>query len=92
MKNLIFDKMGAKDFTHRRNDPLNDDPAGFDEMIDGQPVQLTYGGAGHIMGTYRMGDNPRRRSSIRTSAPMITTTCIWSEAARFRPAAPPIRR
>ena len=22
-------------------------------------VQLTYGGAGHIMGTYRMGDDPK---------------------------------
>ncbi len=28
-------------------------------MIDGEPVQLTYGGAGHIMGTYRMGDDPK---------------------------------
>jgi glucose dehydrogenase len=55
MKNLIFNKLGAKDFTVR----ADDDPAGFDEVIDGKPVQLTYGGAGHIMGTYRMGDDPR---------------------------------
>jgi choline dehydrogenase-like flavoprotein len=55
MKNLIFDKLGAKDFTVR----AAGDPTGFDEVIDGKPVQLAYGGAGHIMGTYRMGENPR---------------------------------
>jgi glucose dehydrogenase len=55
MKNLIFDKLGAHDFTER----AKDDPTGFDEVIDGKPVQLNYGGAGHIMGTYRMGDDPR---------------------------------
>jgi glucose dehydrogenase len=55
MKNLIFNKLGAADFTER----TENDPAGFDEVIDGNPVQLTYGGAGHIMGTYRMGDNPK---------------------------------
>ncbi|WP_213738664.1 GMC family oxidoreductase [Bradyrhizobium sp. dw_411] len=55
MKNLIFNKLGAKDFTVR----AAGDPTGFDEVIDGKPVQLAYGGAGHIMGTYRMGDNPR---------------------------------
>jgi glucose dehydrogenase len=59
LRKLIFDKMGATDFTHRRNDPLNDNPAGFVEIIDGEPVQLSYGGAGHIMGTYRMGDDSR---------------------------------
>ena len=59
LRKLIFDKMGATDFTHRRNDPLNDNPAGFVEVIDGEPVQLSYGGAGHIMGTYRMGDDPK---------------------------------
>ena len=55
MKNLIFDKLGAADFTER----ADNDPAGFDEVIDGKTVKLTYGGAGHIMGTYRMGDNPK---------------------------------
>src|SRR5262249_55281222 len=55
MKNLIFNKLGAADFTEH----ADGDPAGFDEMIEGKPVQLTYGGAGHIMGTYRMGDNPK---------------------------------
>jgi len=55
MTNLIFSKLGAQNFTER----ATGDPAGFDETIDGKPVQLTYGGAGHIMGTYRMGDNPK---------------------------------
>ena len=55
MKQLIFKKLGAKDFTERRKG----DPAGFDAMIDGEKVELTYGGAGHIMGTYRMGDDPK---------------------------------
>ena len=55
MKNLIFDKLGAADFTER----ADGDPAGFDEVIDGKPEHLTFGGAGHIMGTYRMGDNPK---------------------------------
>jgi glucose dehydrogenase len=53
MKNLIFKKLGAADFTERPKG----DPAGFDEMIDGEKVELTYGGSGHIMGTYRMGGN-----------------------------------
>jgi choline dehydrogenase-like flavoprotein len=55
MKNLIFSKLGATDFTVR----ADGDPTGFDEMIDGKSVQLAYGGAGHIMGTYRMGDDPK---------------------------------
>ena len=52
---LIFKKLGAVDFTER----AEGDPAGFDEMIDGKREQLTYGGAGHVMGTYRMGDDPK---------------------------------
>jgi glucose dehydrogenase len=59
MRKLIFDKMGATDFTHRDPDPASDSPGRFVEMIDSKPVTLTYGGAGHIMGTYRMGENPR---------------------------------
>ena len=59
MRKLIFDKMGAVDFTHRLPDPASEDPGRFEEMIDGQPVTLTYTGAGHIMGTYRMGDDPK---------------------------------
>jgi glucose dehydrogenase len=59
MRKLIFDKMGATDFTHRAPDPASNSPGRFEEVIDGQPVTLTYGGAGHIMGTYRMGDDPK---------------------------------
>ena len=55
MKRLIFSKLGAQDFTERPER----DPAGFDETIDGKLEQLTYGGAGHLMGTYRMGDDPK---------------------------------
>ncbi len=53
LKRLIFKKLGAtkSDFTER----AAGDPAGFDEKIDDQLEQLTYGGAGHVMGTYRMG-------------------------------------
>jgi choline dehydrogenase-like flavoprotein len=53
MKNLLFQRMGAKDFTTVGPD----DPTRFVEQIDGQPVALNYTGAGHIMGTYRMGFN-----------------------------------
>jgi choline dehydrogenase-like flavoprotein len=59
MRKLIFDKMGATDFTHRAPDPASDSPGRFEEIIDGRPITLTYGGAGHIMGTYRMGDDPK---------------------------------
>ena len=59
MRKLIFDKLGAIDFTHRPADLPSDSPGRFEEIIDDQPVTLTYGGAGHIMGTYRMGDDPK---------------------------------
>jgi choline dehydrogenase-like flavoprotein len=55
MRKLIFKKLGATDFTHR-SEP---DPAGFDLTIDGTVEHLTYGGAGHVMGTYRMGTDPK---------------------------------
>ena len=55
MKRLIFGKLKAEDFTERHEG----DPTGFDETIDGTLEQLTYGGAGHVMGTYRMGDDPK---------------------------------
>ena len=42
-------------------------------VIDGNVAQLTYGGAGHIMGTYRM---------IMRALPRIPTF-TWSEAARI---------
>jgi glucose dehydrogenase len=63
MKQLIFKKLGAKDFTER----AKGDPAGFDAMIDDEKVELTYGGAGHIMGTYRMGDDDDPKTSVVNS-------------------------
>src|SRR5260370_36151985 len=59
MRKLIFNKMGARDFTHRPPDPASNSPGRFEETIDGNPVTLTYFGAGHIMGTYRMGQEPK---------------------------------
>ena len=53
MKNLIFQKMGAIDYTDLV--VADRDPTRFEQQIDGKPVTLNYGGAGHIMGTYRMG-------------------------------------
>jgi glucose dehydrogenase len=55
LQDLLFRKMGAKDRTTVQ--PI--DPTLFEEEINGQRVQLNYGGAGHIMGTYRMGRNPK---------------------------------
>jgi glucose dehydrogenase len=53
MKNLIFKKMGITDPTL----PKENDPANFDQQIDDKIVTLSYIGAGHIMGTVRMGDD-----------------------------------
>ena len=50
-KNLLFKKLNATDFTAVGDD----DPSRWVEKIDGQDVPLNYTGAGHIMGTYRMG-------------------------------------
>jgi glucose dehydrogenase len=55
MRNLLFKKMGIED---KMEIPKND-PARFDEQIDGKLVTLTFIGAGHIMGTCRMGDDPK---------------------------------
>jgi choline dehydrogenase-like flavoprotein len=52
---LLFQKMGATDFT----DVSDDDPTRWTETIDGKQVKLNYTGAGHIMGTYRMGTNEK---------------------------------
>lgn len=43
--------MHATDFTM----VSDNDPSRFDEQIDGETVRLNFTGAGHIMGTYRMG-------------------------------------
>jgi choline dehydrogenase-like flavoprotein len=52
MKNLLFRKMGVSDFTGK---VAKDEPTRFDELIDDAIVSLSYIGAGHIMGTCRMG-------------------------------------
>jgi len=51
MKDLLFKQMGAIDFTR----VSNIDPSQFTEQINGASVTLNFTGAGHIMGTYRMG-------------------------------------
>jgi choline dehydrogenase-like flavoprotein len=53
-KNLLFKKMRATDFTK----VADNDPSRWVETIDGQQVALNYTGAGHIMGTCRMGTDP----------------------------------
>jgi choline dehydrogenase-like flavoprotein len=53
MKDLLFKQMGARDFTTI----APNDPSRFEEKINDQPVTLNFTGAGHIMGTYRMGFN-----------------------------------
>jgi choline dehydrogenase-like flavoprotein len=52
MKNLIFEKMHVEDLTEK---VPKVEPTRFDELIDGKIVSLSYVGAGHIMGTCRMG-------------------------------------
>jgi choline dehydrogenase-like flavoprotein len=58
LKNLIFRKLGATDFTS----VPESDPAAF--KIDGIPELFTYGGAGHVMGTYRMGKKTESKTSV----------------------------
>lgn len=51
----IFARMGAQQFTQT---PSADDPSSFPVTIDGQETRLKFYGAGHIVGTYRMGSDP----------------------------------
>jgi choline dehydrogenase-like flavoprotein len=51
MKNLMFEKVGITEFTK----VADNDPTRFEREIDGKKVVMNYTGAGHIMGTYRMG-------------------------------------
>lgn len=48
----IFARLGAKQLTKI---PDSDDPSALDLSDNGTPVRLAYMGAGHIVGTYRMG-------------------------------------
>jgi glucose dehydrogenase len=62
LKKVIFNKLGAEDFTKT----APNDPGGFDATIEGETesTRLTYGGAGHLMGTYRMGDRKQPKQSV----------------------------
>ncbi len=51
----IFEMMGATQFT---TEPDASDPTAFEVDIDGKTQRLKFFGAGHIVGTYRMGDKP----------------------------------
>jgi choline dehydrogenase-like flavoprotein len=51
LQELLFRNMGATDVTT----VWDDDPTRFEAQISGRTVALNYTGAGHIMGTYRMG-------------------------------------
>jgi glucose dehydrogenase len=62
MKNLIFERMGIDDKT--REFAGENDPTRFDEQIDGKTVTLTFIGAGHIMGTCRMGTDKDWQNSV----------------------------
>ena len=64
LKNLIFKKLGATDFTSvPETDPA---PFTIDGILksDGTPELFTYGGAGHVMGTYRMGKKNETKTSV----------------------------
>jgi choline dehydrogenase-like flavoprotein len=56
MKQLLFKKMNIEG-DNDKTKVMRDDAARFQEQIGGKPVDLTFMGAGHIMGTYRMGDD-----------------------------------
>jgi choline dehydrogenase-like flavoprotein len=51
----IFAKMGATQYT---TTPAANDPTSFEYEVDGKPTRFKYFGAGHIVGTYRMGSDP----------------------------------
>jgi glucose dehydrogenase len=53
---LLFEKMHAKSFT---KEPPADHPMSFEWPINGKRTRIAFGGAGHLMGTYRMGSDPR---------------------------------
>ena len=52
----IFDKMGAKEFTTPPDKINADDPSSF-QWPPSEATRIKYFGAGHIVGTYRMGTN-----------------------------------
>jgi choline dehydrogenase-like flavoprotein len=52
----IFERLGATQLT---KEPDSDDPSALELSDNGKLVRLSYMGAGHIIGTYRMGDKPK---------------------------------
>jgi choline dehydrogenase-like flavoprotein len=53
----IFKKLNAQSFTVT---PPRTDPSSFEATIDGNKTRIGFLGAGHIVGTYRMGDDPKQ--------------------------------
>ena len=81
--------MGLTEFTEIGPE----DPTRFEEEVDGKPVTLNYIGAGHIMGTCRMGDDPK--SSVVDKFQRShdhKNPLSWLAAVRSLPARPPTRR
>ena len=58
MQDLLFRKMGATEKKFDFTTVAKDDPTQFDAQVGGKTVTLNYMGAGHVMGTYRMGSDP----------------------------------
>ncbi len=52
----IFNKMGAKEFTTPPDKINADDPSSF-QWPPSEATRIKYFGAGHVVGTYRMGSN-----------------------------------
>jgi choline dehydrogenase-like flavoprotein len=52
----IFNKMGAEEFTTPPDRINADDPSSF-QWPPSEPTRIKYFGAGHVVGTYRMGPN-----------------------------------
>jgi choline dehydrogenase-like flavoprotein len=57
MADAIFVRLGATQLTKV---PDSNDPSAIDLSDDGTPVRLQFLGAGHIMGTYKMGCNSKK--------------------------------
>jgi choline dehydrogenase-like flavoprotein len=58
LQNLLFRRMGATEKKFDFTEPAKDDPTNFAAKVGNETVTLNYTGAGHIMGTYRMGTDP----------------------------------
>jgi glucose dehydrogenase len=53
----IFERLGVTQLT---KEPDSNDPSALDLSDNDKPVRLSYMGAGHIIGTYRMGSDPSK--------------------------------